>query len=57
VNQEKNSPDIVVEKLVKTLSRTSDPIEARNIVLAILLLPTLVTTLKILLDGWEEYRK
>ena len=57
MNQDKNSPDLVIEKLLKILSRTSDPIEARNIVLSILLLPTLVTTLKILLDGWEEYRK
>lgn len=56
INQEKNSPDLVVEKLLKSLSKTNDSIEARNIALTISLLPTLMTTLRILLDGWEDYR-
>jgi len=56
-NQDKNSPDVVVEKLLRSLSRTNDLIEARNISLTVSLLPVLVTTLKILLDGWEDYRK
>lgn len=43
--------------MLKSLSKASDPIESKNIALTISLLPTLVTTLRILLDGWEDYRK
>jgi condensin complex subunit 1 len=57
VSQDKGSPDLVVQKLIRTLGKTSDEWEARNISHTILLLPTLPSTMKILLDEWEEYRK